>query len=142
MSEAPLQSVSRDHFTGMYLAKDDPWDNAVKWSDRRKYAVTLASLPRERYRRAYEPGCAIGELTRMLAPRCDELLAVDCVWAAVEQARSANAEFPHVTVAEAMLPADLPDDTFDLVVVGDLLYYLSAEDLDETMRLVRLRAFS
>ena len=25
-----------------------------------------------------------------------------------------------------MLPADLPDATFDLIVVGDLLYYLSA----------------
>jgi predicted TPR repeat methyltransferase len=114
----------------MYLAKTDPWDVATSWHNRRKYAVTMASLPRERYRRAYEPGCSIGLLTRLLAARCDEILAVDCVDEAVETAREQVREFPHVRVAAAMLPAGLPDATFDLVVVGDLLYYLSAGDLE------------
>ena len=128
-ADPPESSVSLDYFTGLYLAKDDPWDLATKWHDQRKYAVTVASLPRPRYRRAYEPGCSIGLLTRMLAPRCDELLAVDCVDAAVAQTRDEVREFPHVRAELAMLPADLPDATFDLIVVGDLLYYLSAGDL-------------
>ncbi|WP_412750728.1 class I SAM-dependent methyltransferase [Krasilnikovia sp. M28-CT-15] len=128
-AQAPPQTASLDHFTNLYLAKDDPWDTATKWHDQRKYAVAVASLPRERYRRCYEPGCSIGLLTRLLAPRCDEILAVDCVSAAVRQAADAVREFPHVRVREAMLPADLPDGTFDLIVIGDLLYYLSAEDL-------------
>jgi SAM-dependent methyltransferase len=126
---APASSFSTGHFVNLYLAKDDPWDNATKWSDRRKYAITAASLPREHYRRAYEPGCAVGELTRLLAPRCAELLAVDCVDAAVTQAKAAVTSFPHVTVETAVLPAELPAGTFDLIVVGDLLYYLSADDL-------------
>ncbi|MEV7627292.1 SAM-dependent methyltransferase [Actinoplanes sp. NPDC089786] len=128
-ASAPAASFSEEHFVNLYLAKDDPWDNATKWSDRRKYAVTAASLPRERYRRAYEPGCAVGELTRLLAPRCGSLLAVDCVEAAVTQAAAAVASFPQVEVARALLPADLPTGPFDLIVVGDLLYYLSAADL-------------
>ncbi len=132
-AEPPQATVSQEHFTNLYLAKDDPWDNASKWADRRKYAVALASLPRERYRRCYEPGCAIGELTRLLAPRCDEVLAVDCVEAAVQQARAAVAEFGHVRVEQAMLPAGLPTGTFDLIVVGDLLYYLSGADLDAVL---------
>jgi len=130
----PDRSVSLDHFVGMYEAKTDPWDNATKWSDQRKYAVTLASLLRPRYRRAYEPGCAVGLLTRQLAPRCDELLAVDAVPEAVRQAAAAVSDFSHVTVERAILPADLPAGTFDLIVVGDLLYYLSAGDLDELLR--------
>ena len=117
----------------MYEAKTDPWDNASKWSDQRKYAVTMASLPRERYRRCYEPGCAVGLLTRLLAPRCDEILAVDAVPEAVRTATEAVREFPHVTVERAILPADLPGGTFDLIVIGDLLYYLSASDLDELL---------
>ena len=117
----------------MYLAKTDPWDLATKWHDQRKYAVTMASLPRERYRSAYEPGCSVGLLTRMLAERCDEILAVDCVDEAVETAREEVREFPHVRVEPAMLPADLPDATFDLIVIGDLLYYLSAEDLEAAL---------
>jgi SAM-dependent methyltransferase len=117
----------------MYEAKTDPWDNATKWSDQRKYAVTTASLTRERYRRCYEPGCAVGLLTRLLAPRCDEILAVDAVPEAVRTAAAAVRDFPHVTVQRAVLPADLPGGTFDLIVVGDLLYYLSAGDLDELL---------
>ncbi|GAA4587792.1 SAM-dependent methyltransferase [Actinoplanes octamycinicus] len=125
----PEASYSLDHFIGLYEAKDDPWDNATKWSDQRKYAVAMASLPRERYRRCYEPGCAVGVLSVMLADRCGEVLAVDCVEEAVVQARAATAGLPHVEVARALLPAELPDGTFDLIVVGDLLYYLSADDL-------------
>jgi SAM-dependent methyltransferase len=129
-ADPPEASVSLDYFTGLYLAKDDPWDLATKWHDQRKYAVTMASLPRPRYRRCYEPGCSIGLLTRMLAPRCDEILAVDSVGSAVRQAREAVQGFPHVRVEQAVVPAELPDGTFDLIVVGDLLYYLSAGDLD------------
>ena len=129
----PDRSVSLDHFVGMYEAKIDPWDNATKWSDQRKYAVTMASLTRERYRRCYEPGCAVGLLTRLLAPRCDEILAVDAVPEAVRAAAAAVRDFPHVTVERAILPADLPGGTFDLIVIGDLLYYLSADDLDDLL---------
>ena len=129
----PAETVSQEHFIGLYLAKTDPWDVATSWHNRRKYAVTMAGLPRERYRSAYEPGCSIGLLTRMLAERCDEILAVDCVDEAVESAREEVRDFPHVRVENAMLPAGLPDATFDLIVLGDLLYYLSAEDLEATL---------
>jgi SAM-dependent methyltransferase len=128
-AEPPVQSVSDEYFIGLYLAKDDPWDLATKWHDQRKYAVTVASLPRERYRSCYEPGCSIGLLTRMLAPRCDAILAVDSVDEAVQLAREELKDLPHVRVEKAILPADLPDATFDLIVIGDLLYYLSADDL-------------
>jgi len=129
-AQPPATTVSLDYFTGLYLAKDDPWDLASKWHDQRKYAVTVASLPRPRYRRCYEPGCSIGLLTRMLAERCDEVVASDCVPEAVAAAAQEVREFPHVRVEEAMLPAGLPEGTFDLVVIGDLLYYLSGADLE------------
>jgi SAM-dependent methyltransferase len=132
-AEPPQASVSDEHFLNLYLAKDDPWDLATKWHDQRKYAVTMASLPRPRYRRCYEPGCSIGLLTRLLAARCDEVLAVDNVDAAVEQTRAEVRELANVRVERASLPADLPGATFDLIVVGDLLYYLSADDLDATL---------
>ncbi|GIE37062.1 methyltransferase [Actinoplanes italicus] len=129
----PDTSVSLDYFTGLYLAKDDPWDVATKWHDLRKYAVTVASLPRERYTRCYEPGASIGTLSRMLAGRCDEVLATDSVPEAVDLARQNTADLPNVRVERAELPAELPDGVFDLVVIGDLLYYLSGDDLTATL---------
>jgi predicted TPR repeat methyltransferase len=131
-AQPPAATVSLDYFDGLYLAKDDPWDLATKWHDRRKYAVTVASLPRERYRRCYEPGASIGLLTRLLAERCDEVLATDAIESAVEQAREVVKDLPNVRVERATLPAEPPEGSFDLIVVGDLLYYLSADDLAAT----------
>ena len=54
-----------------------PGTTQDSWYERRKRALTLAALPQERYRSALEVGCSIGTLTADLAPRCDNLLAVD-----------------------------------------------------------------
>ncbi|GIM88250.1 class I SAM-dependent methyltransferase [Paractinoplanes toevensis] len=129
-AQPPESTVSLDYFTGLYLAKDDPWDLATKWHDQRKYAVTVASLPKPRYRRCYEPGASVGLLTRLLAERCDEVLAVDSVPEAVQTATENVRDLPNVTVEVALLPAELPTGTFDLIVVGDLFYYLSAADFE------------
>jgi SAM-dependent methyltransferase len=129
-AQPPDSTVSLDYFTGLYLAKDDPWDLATKWHDQRKYAVTVASLPKPRYRRCYEPGASVGLLTRLLAERCDEVLAVDSVPEAVRTATENVRDLPNVTVEVASVPAELPAGTFDLIVVGDLFYYLSAADFE------------
>ncbi len=132
-AQPPADTISLDHFTGLYEAKDDPWDTATLWHNQRKYAVAMASLPRATYRRCYEPGASIGLLTRLLAPRCAEVLAVDSVGSAVEQARAAVHDLPNVRVERATLPAELPEATFDLIMIGDLLYYFSAADLQATL---------
>ena len=65
------------YFDALYEACDDPWGFRNRWYERRKRLLTMALLPRERYRRAFEPGCANGELSAQLAARCDSLLATD-----------------------------------------------------------------
>jgi protein-L-isoaspartate O-methyltransferase len=120
-AEPPAQTVAGgDHFDRLYANKPDPWDLATSWYERRKYALTVASLPRERYRNAFELGCAIGELTRLLASRCDQLLTVDCTERAVAQTRRAVAEFGHVAVRRASLPRDLPEGHYDLIVASEI----------------------
>ncbi len=131
----PEFSVPPSRFDALFAEKSDPWDLAVKWHDRRKFAVTTAVLPRERYRRCFEPGCANGDLTLLLAQRCDEVLAVDCAAQAVDQARLKVADHPHVRVEVAILPQQAPAGQFDLVVVSELLYYMSADDRDVTVKM-------
>ncbi len=48
------------YFDQMYAASADPWGFTSRWYEKRKYALTLAMLPRERYADAFEPGCSIG----------------------------------------------------------------------------------
>ncbi|MEJ7628913.1 MAG: class I SAM-dependent methyltransferase [Nocardioidaceae bacterium] len=115
------------YFDGLYAGKDDPWDLSGSPYERRKLDVLMASLPRPRYRDAFEPGCAIGVTTCALAKRCDRLLAMDGAASAVAQTRSRLAGVaPHVRVIQGRLPDDWPDGSFDLIVLSELLYYLDA----------------
>ncbi|MCU1537718.1 MAG: bifunctional 3-demethylubiquinone-9 3-methyltransferase/2-octaprenyl-6-hydroxy phenol methylase [Humibacillus sp.] len=102
----------------------DPW-SVDSWYERRKRALTLASLPRERFGRALEVGCSIGALTAALSSRCDEVLALDESGVAVAAARRRLADQPGVTVDQAHLPLEWPEGRFDLVVVSEVGYFLS-----------------
>jgi SAM-dependent methyltransferase len=126
-------STPLPYFERMYADNPDPWDFTHRWYDQRKHDLTAASLPRARYRSAFEPGCSIGALSERLAGRCDRLLAVDAVKAAVVTATRRLADRPHVTVAQAAMPDDWPDGPFDLIVLSELGYYFDDRDLDRLL---------
>jgi SAM-dependent methyltransferase len=117
------------YFDEMYEASPDPWGFSSRWYEARKYAITVAMLPAARYDQAFEPGCSIGVLTAMLAPRCGTLLSCDVSPAAVRTAAGRTAALPHVRVERRRLPGDWPGGRFDLVVLSELLYYFGRDDL-------------
>jgi SAM-dependent methyltransferase len=121
------------YFDGMYETSPDPWGFSTRWYEARKYAISVAMLPAARYDRAFEPGCSIGVLTAMLAPRCGSLLSCDVSAAAVRSAAQRIAGRPDVRVERRRLPDDWPDGRFDLVVLSELLYYFAGDDLDTVL---------
>ena len=123
-------SLPTEYFDRMYAADPDPWQFAGRRYEQRKYALTLASLPRERYRRGFEPGCSIGVLTAGLAGRCDTLLAGDAAADAVRTARERLAGRSGVRVERIRIPDDWPAETFDLIVLSEVGDYLDARTLD------------
>jgi SAM-dependent methyltransferase len=122
-------SLQQSYFDELYAASPDPWGFAVRLYEQRKYALTLAALPRERYRRAFEPGCSIGVLTKLLAERADVLLASDISPQAV--AAACRARPPgNVELAVRTVPREWPAGRFDLIVFSELGYYFDRDDLD------------
>ncbi|MDN4614616.1 bifunctional PIG-L family deacetylase/class I SAM-dependent methyltransferase [Leifsonia sp. F6_8S_P_1B] len=117
-----------EHFERLHREREDPWSVRSRWYERRKRALIAAVLPRERYGRAFEVGCSVGELTAVLAERCDALLAVDASAAAVETAARRVASFPQAVVERARVPRDWPEGPFDLVLVSEVAYYLAADE--------------
>jgi SAM-dependent methyltransferase len=128
-------TLDPSYFRDRYASSADPWGLAERWYEARKYALTVALLPRQRYGAAFEPGCSIGVLTAQLAPRCDRLLACDAVPDAVAAARSRAAGLPGVRVERLVIPGEWPPGAFDLIVLSELLYYFDDADLGQVLGL-------
>jgi LmbE family N-acetylglucosaminyl deacetylase len=123
------QPMDADYFDQMYARSPDPWGFADRFYERRKRALTLAALPRERFRSAFEPGCSIGLITQQLAERCDAVLATDIAPAALATASERVAAHPHVRLEKWSIGDEWPAARFDLVVLSEVGYYLPREDL-------------
>jgi SAM-dependent methyltransferase len=122
-------SLPGDYFDEVYAASRDPWGFDDRWYEQRKYALSVAALPRPRYRSGLEIGCSIGVLTALLGERCDALLALDVAEPAVVEARRRTAHLPGIDVQRRGVPGDWPAGRFDLVVLSEVGYYFSSEDL-------------
>ena len=124
------------YFDQMYAVSADPWRLQERWYERRKFAITLALLPHPRYRHAFEPGCSVGVLTEQLAARCDRVTATDVVPAALDAThrRLNQADgLERVTLLRRSLDEDWPSMDFDLVVLSEVGYYLSAAALRDML---------
>ncbi|WP_052466077.1 methyltransferase [Mobilicoccus massiliensis] len=125
-------------FDRLYADDPDPWQVATSWYERRKIDVVLSSLRRPAYPVVWDAGCGTGELAAALVGRAEALLATDASTEAVALASARLAEAPSARVELSRLP-DRPaglESPPDLVVLSELLYYLSSRDRAATYALV------
>ena len=124
-------SLSADFFNEFYSHGDDPWHFESSPYERSKYQATLAALPRETYQSAFEIGCSIGVLTKMLSPKCKKLLAVEPADVPLQKAKERLKDEPHVRLQKMFVPQDFPQEQFDLILLSEVGYFLSWEDLQK-----------
>ncbi|MEZ0541275.1 class I SAM-dependent DNA methyltransferase [Fibrella arboris] len=132
----PKNTLTPHYFDEVYGVNEDPWQFTTSPYERDKYAATMATLPKQMYESGFEIGCSIGVLTHQLATRCRQLLAVDVSEVALRQARQRLAGDPQVRIENRMIPADFPDESFDLILVSEVGYYWSMDDLRKTRQLL------
>ena len=130
MSGRRTETLPERYFSEIYASDPDPWRFTSSPYEAEKYAATLRALPRARYGHALEIGCSIGVFTGALAPRCASLTALDPAEAALAAARARCAEFPQVHFVRGAVPEVWPEGRFDLMVFGEVLYFLSPPDLE------------
>ena len=131
------ESRSAAHFQRIYEANADPWGFGSNPYEQEKYRRTLRALGDRRFAAGLEVGCSIGVLTRLLAPRCDLLLGVDLVEQPLQSARARCADQPQVRFERMQVPREWPDERFDLIVLSEVLYFLTAADIDWCAKRVR-----
>ncbi len=118
-------------FDQLYAARSDPFASVSPQFryQRRKYHALLSMLPKRSYRRALDVGCGLGVLTRLLAGHADHVLGIDLSAVAAEQARLLSADQPNIEFAQGDITAWRDDGTrFDLIILADVVYYLSPLD--------------
>lgn len=130
-------SLPVEYFDEFYGNREDPWGFRDRWFEQRKRALILAALPKAGYRNGFEPGCGNGELTALLAQRCEHLQSADVSSVAVRAARERTAALPGVDVSQGGIPDDWPAGRFDLIVLVEVAYYLSSDDLGRLDGLLR-----
>jgi SAM-dependent methyltransferase len=121
----PEYTTSEAFFEAMYRQADDPWQFATSDYELNRYAAILRVLEDRRFRRAFEPGCSIGVLTRGLASFCGQIEAIDISSSAVQQARERCRLLGNVAISHGALPDAIPGGSFDLIVVSEVGYYFA-----------------
>lgn len=117
------------YFDFVYNNSQDPWNYETSDYEKEKYKTTIKSLPKERYKNALEIGCSIGVLTKCLAAKCESLLSIDINDKALQKAEQRLKDFSNVKFEKMQFPKEYPATKFDLVVMSEVGYYLSLEDL-------------
>ena len=122
-------TLKPEYFDTLYTADPDPWNFAASPYERAKYTLTLNAMPKPRYRSALEVGCSIGVLTRSLASRCNVVVAIDAARTPLVEARRRCADLPGVRFEQMFVPEQWPDGVFELILLSEVIYYLSREDV-------------
>ena len=123
------QTLKPEYFDALYTVNPDPWNFAASPYERAKYALTLNATRKPRYRSCLEVGCSIGVLTRSLASRFNTVIAVDASLTPIVEARRRCADLPEVSFEQMFVPEQWPDGVFDLILLSEVVYYLSREDV-------------
>lgn len=121
------ERLEREYFEELYAESKDPWDFETSGYEQRKYQRTLQALGGRRFKRALEVGASIGVFTGLLAPFCNELIALDLSERAVAVARERLSGYEQVRVERRGVPEEMPEGPFDLIVASEVLYYLTRE---------------
>lgn len=133
------QHMSARDFERRYRDESDPWSYENSAYERAKYAATLEACGEGPFPQALELGGSIGVFTELLAPRCEHLTTIDVARTAAEMARRRLARFPGVEVLRGVIPRDIPEREFDLIIASEILYYLPADSFERTQAAIRAR---
>jgi cyclopropane fatty-acyl-phospholipid synthase-like methyltransferase len=129
MAEAHMTNAD---FEALYQSDPDPWAYESSDYERRKYDATLTACGEGPHDHALELGSSIGVFSARLAARCHSLLTIDAAPSAVAVARRRLSAMPWAQARIGEIPEAIPQETFDLVVASEILYYLEPDALAGT----------
>ena len=114
---------SAARFDRLFRAQRDPWNYYSDSIALHRRELLAAALP-ENSARVLEIGCAEGFVTRLLASRSADLIAVDISTVALERARDACGSLRNVRFEVFDLQNDALPGRFDAIICAGVLVFL------------------
>lgn len=117
----------------VFSRREDPYDYASSPYERERLIVMESAVPY--CASALEVGCAEGAFTERLAKRAKEVVALDLSSVAIARARGRpGCGGVRFVEADLRLWAPKPGQAFDVIVLGDVLYYLDKSLVQDEFR--------
>jgi O-antigen/teichoic acid export membrane protein/SAM-dependent methyltransferase len=141
IKNALLDSSERDRAAvqRLFRKRTDPFRfdrDLERFRFQRAMEILQSRADGTRFPRALEIGCAEGTFTKILAQRCETLVAVDLSKIALDRARELCSDLHNVHFEEWDVRRDPVDGTFDLIVATGVLEYIQRPS---TLRDIRER---
>ena len=112
-------------FDILYTQRPDPWGSILSFYQQQKYKTLLSFISSRRYSNAIDIGCGLGLFTRQLAGVADHVLGIDISETAIREACRLSNGASSIRFQCNNLYDLRADEPFDLVIISDVLYYLS-----------------
>jgi SAM-dependent methyltransferase len=128
-----MTTTAEQRFERLYQVSPDPWGYRSSSYEHDKYRATLEALPDAPHRLCLELGCSIGVFTRLLAARCEHLVAIDFSLSALRLAAEHLEDVGNVELLRASFPEQTPPGSWDVIVCSEILYYLQPPALDQAI---------
>jgi 2-polyprenyl-3-methyl-5-hydroxy-6-metoxy-1,4-benzoquinol methylase len=120
---ARLGHASYDGLERLFRERTDPWHFTESDYEQARFAKMLAMVRTVPHRRILEAGCAEGHFTELLLGVADTVTAIDLSADAIARARE---RAPAARILQSKLEdLPLPCEPYDLVVCGEMLYYVA-----------------
>ena len=131
-----MKPIGLDGFERMFQANGDPWRTFSDRDEARKRAAILRGMGATPIGRVLELGAGNGSNSLAIARRALRLDATEGTAAGVLLIADVLAGHPRARALRLVLPSRLPRPTYDVIIVAELLYYLSPRDMKQVARAV------
>jgi SAM-dependent methyltransferase len=123
MSETPTQKIQND-FDRIALLEPAQWDHNSHY-----HGFLLKQLP-SNCESILEIGCGTGVFTRLLAERCDRVVAIDLSPKMIEVAQRQSGDYTNINFQVAdILKWEFPVEQFDVIASIATIHHLPVENL-------------
>lgn len=129
-----MRPITLDGFDRKFVDDDDPWSTFTNWDEAVKRRAILHAMGPGPWGRVLELAAGNGSNSIAIAARALRLDATEATASGTALVSRALMGRRRARALKLIVPAPLPRPRYDIVVIAEVIYYLSGRDMARTAR--------